>query len=162
MSGLPGRVSLVALSIDGGAEAVARAAAAARAALRGARARPRGRRDRGARRGRAGHRARLRGALLHGGPAAAAARPGHRAGGRAARRVKEEPVSSVRMEKVTRRYDKEVTALDRVSLEIGSGEWVAVMGPSGSGKTTLLNLLGGLDAPQEGRAVGGDLALTRL
>ena len=71
-------------------------------------------------------------------------------------------MSSVRMEKVTRRYDKEVTALDRVSLEIGSGEWVAVMGPSGSGKTTLLNLLGGLDAPQEGRVVVGDLDLTRL
>ena len=71
-------------------------------------------------------------------------------------------MSFVRMENVTRRYNKEVTALDRVSLEIRSGEWVAVMGPSGSGKTTLLNLLGGLDAPQEGRVVVGDLDLTRL
>src|SRR5437773_797129 len=42
MSGLPGRVSLVALSIDGGPEAVARAAAAAQAALPGAAARPLG------------------------------------------------------------------------------------------------------------------------
>ena len=70
-------------------------------------------------------------------------------------------MSSVRMEKVTRRYDKEVTALDRVSLEIGSGEWVAVMGPSGSGKTTLLNLIGGLDKPTAGRVTVGGRDLTR-
>ncbi|MFC1544848.1 ABC transporter ATP-binding protein [Gemmatimonadota bacterium] len=43
-----------------------------------------------------------------------------------------------------------VTALDKVSLEIGAGEMVAVLGPSGSGKSTLMNLLGCLDTPSEG------------
>src|SRR5258705_13656330 len=68
----------------------------------------------------------------------------------------------VRIENVTRRYHQEVTALDRVSLEITSGEWVAIMGPSGSGKTTLLNLLGGLDQPDEGRVFVDGLDLSRL
>jgi putative ABC transport system ATP-binding protein len=68
----------------------------------------------------------------------------------------------VLVDNVTRRYNKEVTALDRVNLEIRAGEWVAVMGPSGSGKTTLLNLLGGLDAPDEGRVSVDGVDLTRL
>jgi putative ABC transport system ATP-binding protein len=43
-----------------------------------------------------------------------------------------------------------VRALDCVDLEIGQGEYVAVMGPSGSGKSTLMNLIGCLDTPTEG------------
>ncbi len=68
----------------------------------------------------------------------------------------------IRIENVTRRYDREVTALDGVSLEVKEGEWIAVMGPSGSGKTTLLNLLGGLDRPDAGRVLIDGLDLTRL
>src|SRR5947208_3754793 len=68
----------------------------------------------------------------------------------------------VEMDSVTRRYDREVRALDRVSLTIEAGEWLAVMGPSGSGKTTLLNLLGGLDRADEGRVVVDGLDLLRL
>ncbi len=71
-------------------------------------------------------------------------------------------MSFVRLENVTRRYDRQVTALDRVSLDIPAGEWVAVMGPSGSGKTTLLNLLGGLDAPDEGHIFVGGVDLSSL
>ena len=66
------------------------------------------------------------------------------------------------LDNVTRRYDREVCALDRVSLEIQQGEWLAVMGPSGSGKTTLLNLLGGLDRADEGRVIVDDLDLLRI
>ena len=54
-------------------------------------------------------------------------------------------------------------ALDGVSFDVHSGEWVALMGPSGSGKTTLINILGGLDTLTSGSVVvdGVDLAKLR-
>jgi ABC-type lipoprotein export system ATPase subunit len=58
------------------------------------------------------------------------------------------------LESVERRYERggtTVHALRGVSLEIGSGELVAVEGPSGSGKSTLLQLLGAMDTPTAGR-----------
>ena len=45
------------------------------------------------------------------------------------------------LEGVTKRFDQEVTAVDRIDLRIGRGEKVAVVGPSGAGKTTLFRLL---------------------
>jgi putative ABC transport system ATP-binding protein len=46
--------------------------------------------------------------------------------------------------------DVVTTALNRVSLEIDAGEYVAITGPSGCGKSTLLSILGMLDVPDDG------------
>jgi len=61
--------------------------------------------------------------------------------------------------KVYQRDTQEVPVLDGLSLDVDSGEFLALMGPSGSGKTTLLNLIGGIDTPTSGRVTiaGTDL-----
>jgi putative ABC transport system ATP-binding protein len=58
------------------------------------------------------------------------------------------------------RGDGETVALEDVTLQIGRGEFTAIMGPSGSGKSTLLNLIAGLDRPSSGRVVVDGTELT--
>jgi len=52
--------------------------------------------------------------------------------------------------KVYTTEEVETTALNKITLEVKEGEFMAIMGPSGCGKSTLLNLLGLLDNPTEG------------
>jgi putative ABC transport system ATP-binding protein len=54
------------------------------------------------------------------------------------------------LEKIYRTEEVETIALNKLSIEVKDGEFVAVMGPSGCGKSTLLNILGLLDDPDEG------------
>ena len=54
------------------------------------------------------------------------------------------------LEKIYRTEEVETVALNKLSIEVKEGEFVAVMGPSGCGKSTLLNILGMLDDPDGG------------
>ena len=61
------------------------------------------------------------------------------------------------LHKVYYRANEHIDVLQGVTLDIPSGDFLALMGPSGSGKTTLLNLMGGLDTPTKGSVeVAGD------
>ncbi len=70
-------------------------------------------------------------------------------------------MSFIELESVYKKYQMgEVTinALDGVSFSVEEGELCMVVGPSGAGKTTVLNILGGIDACDDGKVrVGGDL-----
>lgn len=60
----------------------------------------------------------------------------------------------IRIESLSKSYDTPAgpfPALKEVTLDVGVGEYVAVMGPSGSGKSTFMNILGCLDRPSVGR-----------
>jgi putative ABC transport system ATP-binding protein len=59
-------------------------------------------------------------------------------------------VQARNVSKVFKREAFEVKALDDVSIDIASGEFMALMGPSGSGKTTLLNMIAAIDRPTAG------------
>jgi len=60
------------------------------------------------------------------------------------------------LQKAYRRGDQEIPVLQGIDLDVGYGEFVALMGPSGSGKSTLLNLIAGIDKPSAGTiAIGG-------
>ena len=67
----------------------------------------------------------------------------------------------LRLEQVTKRFGARVV-LGGVSLELGAGEYIAVLGDSGIGKSTLLNAIAGLEGVDEGRILFGDHDLTRM
>ena len=57
------------------------------------------------------------------------------------------------LSKIFKRDNEAVVALEKTSLTIPRGEFLALMGPSGSGKTTLLNIIAGIDRPSSGEVV---------
>lgn len=61
-----------------------------------------------------------------------------------------EVIQTKNLSKVYQMGSQEVWALRSIDIQIGEGEYVALMGPSGSGKSTLMNLLGCLDTPSGG------------
>src|ERR671918_1392666 len=64
--------------------------------------------------------------------------------------------------KVYRSDTFDVPVLNGVSLDVPTGDFLALMGPSGSGKTTLLNLIAGIDRPTSGKVIVGGTDVTTL
>ncbi|WP_457354456.1 ABC transporter ATP-binding protein [Roseateles sp. P5_D6] len=59
-------------------------------------------------------------------------------------------MASITLQSVTKRFG-DVTAVDRLDLDIANGEFFVLLGPSGAGKTTTLRLIAGLETPDAGR-----------
>jgi putative spermidine/putrescine transport system ATP-binding protein len=70
-------------------------------------------------------------------------------------------MSTLVLEGVSKRYGNSL-AIERVDLEIGQGELVALLGPSGCGKTTTLRIVAGFIEPSAGRVLIGGRDVTRL
>lgn len=71
----------------------------------------------------------------------------------------------LKVENLKRYYktnDVEVRALDGVSFDVETGEFISIIGASGSGKSTLLHLLGGLDYPTSGKVLIDDTDIYAL
>ena len=71
----------------------------------------------------------------------------------------------IQLQDVKRIYrigEVETHALRGVNLEIGEGEFTALVGPSGSGKTTMLQLMGCLDKPTSGHVVLNGQEISKL
>jgi putative ABC transport system ATP-binding protein len=60
------------------------------------------------------------------------------------------------------RGQERIDVLQNLTLDVGEGEFLALMGPSGSGKTTLLNLIAGLDQPTSGTIHVGDQEISAM
>lgn len=74
-------------------------------------------------------------------------------------------MSLVEIKNVNKTYslgDIEVRALQNISLNINSGEFVSIMGQSGSGKSTLMNILGCLDVPTSGDYILDEINVKNL
>ena len=66
------------------------------------------------------------------------------------------------LSKIYQQGEIRVVALNSISLEIQTGEFLALMGPSGSGKSTLLHIIAGVDRPTRGECLVQGVDVTRL
>lgn len=65
-------------------------------------------------------------------------------------------MASVKLEKVTKTFDKNVTAVDKVDIDIQDKEFMVLVGPSGCGKSTTLRMIAGLEEITDGKIFIGD------
>ena len=66
------------------------------------------------------------------------------------------------LSKIYAQGDIQVTALDKITLDIAMGEFLTLMGPSGSGKSTLLHIIAGVDRPTSGECLVQGVDVTKL
>src|SRR5215210_3898442 len=71
-------------------------------------------------------------------------------------------MAEIRLEGITRSFDKKTRAVDDVALTIADQEFMVLLGPSGCGKTTLMRMIAGLEYPDAGRVVIGGRDVTDL
>ena len=71
-------------------------------------------------------------------------------------------LETVNLIKLYKQSEKTVTAVNRVSVSIEEGEFVAIIGTSGSGKSTFINLCAGLDTPNSGEIIIRGEKLTQM
>jgi putative ABC transport system ATP-binding protein len=82
---------------------------------------------------------------------------------KSARTTRGESIVTIRdLSKIYKQGEINVTALDRISLDIEKGEFLTLMGPSGSGKSTLLHIIAGIDRPTSGKCIVQGVDLTGL
>jgi putative ABC transport system ATP-binding protein len=70
-------------------------------------------------------------------------------------------IKTEELTKIFRTDEVETTALNKVTLDVNKGDFVAIMGPSGCGKSTLLNIVGLLDNPTSGRLFFDDVEVSK-
>lgn len=68
----------------------------------------------------------------------------------------------IEFQHVTKKYGKEITAVDDVTFKIGKGEFAAIVGPSGAGKSTLIKMLIREEEPTSGRILVADRDIFQL
>jgi putative ABC transport system ATP-binding protein len=71
-------------------------------------------------------------------------------------------INITQLEKIYRTEEVETIALNKLTMEVKDGEFVAVMGPSGCGKSTLLNILGLLDDPDAGSFMFNNIEVAKF
>ncbi len=69
---------------------------------------------------------------------------------------------AVAIRDLTKSFDAQTPALDRVTLEVAEGEFLVLLGPSGCGKTTVLRCIAGLEQPTAGDILIGDVRVNDL
>lgn len=75
---------------------------------------------------------------------------------------KENAITSLRLERLGKRFPGDVVAVQDLNLEAASGEYVVLVGPSACGKTTTLRLVAGLEAPTTGKVILDEQDATNL
>ncbi len=71
-------------------------------------------------------------------------------------------IRALDVKRVYHQGDETIRALDGISLDVYSGEYLSIMGPSGSGKSTLFNMIGGIDSPTAGMVFIDEIDVAQL